>query len=219
VLANVQASATGFAESLFAPVINSTTLNRVATPTVSAGTPTSSSVTFNITNNDSAAASFVWILRQGSSTGTQVASDTTTSIASGSSVSVGGIGLSASTQYWLTNVQGSSPGKTISLTAAAVSSTTTTPPPSFPFFPPRFGPFFPPFFPPQFPFFPPFFPPQFPFFPPNFGPSFSGCLDINTPIHMYDGTVKILKDVEIGDVLLGYYVPGMIHESIEGWQD
>jgi hypothetical protein len=99
VLANVKATATGFEESLLAPVISSTTLTRVATPSVSAGTPTSNSVTFNITNNDSAAASFVWILRQGSSTGTQIDAGSTTSVASGSSVSVGGIGLSASTQY------------------------------------------------------------------------------------------------------------------------
>jgi hypothetical protein len=36
---------------------------------------------------------------------------------------------------------------------------------------------------------------------------------------MYDGTIKILKDIQPGDVLRGYYVPGMIDESIEGWQN
>jgi hypothetical protein len=36
---------------------------------------------------------------------------------------------------------------------------------------------------------------------------------------MYDGTTKLLKDVVVGDVLLGYYVPGMIPENVLGWEN
>jgi hypothetical protein len=33
---------------------------------------------------------------------------------------------------------------------------------------------------------------------------------------MYDGSIKILKDIEAGDELKGYYIPGMIHEDQPG---
>jgi hypothetical protein len=33
---------------------------------------------------------------------------------------------------------------------------------------------------------------------------------------MYDGTSKAIKDVKVGDELKGYYIPGMIDESIPG---
>ena len=36
---------------------------------------------------------------------------------------------------------------------------------------------------------------------------------------MFDGTTKLLKDIQIGEQLKGYYIPGMIDESEEGWQD
>ena len=36
---------------------------------------------------------------------------------------------------------------------------------------------------------------------------------------MWDGTTKLAKDLEIGDQLIGYYIPGMIPEQEEGWAD
>jgi hypothetical protein len=33
---------------------------------------------------------------------------------------------------------------------------------------------------------------------------------------MYDGTTKPIKDVKVGEELKGYYIPGMIDESIAG---
>jgi hypothetical protein len=46
-----------------------------------------------------------------------------------------------------------------------------------------------------------------------------GCLDENTPIPMWDGTTKLLKDVERGDALVGYYIDDMIDEDIPGWEN
>jgi hypothetical protein len=80
-------------------------------------------------------------------------------------------------------------------------------------------PFFPPFFPPNFvpPFFPPFFPPDFtPFVPP---PNFGGCLHEDTLMTMFDGTQKLLKDIVIGDELMGYHIDGMIDEEEPGWEN
>jgi hypothetical protein len=45
-----------------------------------------------------------------------------------------------------------------------------------------------------------------------------GCLDVNTPIAMFDGSYKLLKDIKVGDELTGYYIDGMIDEKTPGWQ-
>jgi hypothetical protein len=112
------------------------------------------------------------------------------------------------------------------LTVNTVSSTPTppTPPPTTPT-----PPFFPPFFspppttpppttpPPTTP--PPTTPPPTTPPPTTPPPTGGGCLDIETVMHMYDGTTKLLKDIEVGDVLKGWYIPGMIDEDIPGWED
>lgn len=46
-----------------------------------------------------------------------------------------------------------------------------------------------------------------------------GCLDVNTPIYMFDGSIKLLKDIQVGDELLGYYIDGMLDESNPYWQN
>ena len=35
---------------------------------------------------------------------------------------------------------------------------------------------------------------------------------------MFDGTQKLLKDIVIGDELLGYHVDGMLDEEVPGWE-
>jgi hypothetical protein len=205
-------------ESLEATHVSSTTLPVVVRPAVTASSVTSTSVSFNITNRDDASAFFTWNLRQGTSGGTVVSNGTTSAAAAGATINVSIGSLTASTTYWLTDVVGKSNTKAdCPFVPSPVSNTTSAPPapyfpPSFvPYFPPSFVPYFPPSFVPYFPpAFTPFFPPDFaPFFPPTFG----GCLDINTPIYFYNGTVKLLKDIEKGDELIGYYIPGMIYED------
>ena len=46
-----------------------------------------------------------------------------------------------------------------------------------------------------------------------------GCLDRNTLIPMWDGSVQRLRTIEPGDVVVGYMIDGMIDESIEGWEE
>jgi hypothetical protein len=45
-----------------------------------------------------------------------------------------------------------------------------------------------------------------------------GCLDLNTPIRMFNGSTKLLKNIKVGDELLGYYIDGMLDESNPYWQ-
>ena len=103
---------------------------------------------------------------------------------------------------------------TQTVTVNTTSATPTPPPPAPtpPFFPPAPTP---PFFPPA-PTPTPTAPTPTPTTPP---PTVGGCLDIETVMHMYDGTTKLLKDIEVGDVLKGWYIPGMIDEDIPGWED
>ena len=35
---------------------------------------------------------------------------------------------------------------------------------------------------------------------------------------MFDGTKKLLKDIIVGDELMGYYMDGMIEEEVPGWE-
>jgi len=90
-------------------------------------------------------------------------------------------------------------------TLAAPPTPPPTPPPPTP--PPPTPP--PPTPPPPTP--PPPTPP-----PPTPPPTGGGCLDENTLINMFDGTQKILKDIQIGDQLTGYYIDGMIDEEVPG---
>jgi hypothetical protein len=97
-----------------------TTPSPLQTLTPSTGTVgvTSNSVTFNITNNDPAPnADIVWAIRQGSDTGTIVASGTET-VNSGQTVQVSATGLSSQVSYWLTGVRATAPTKTQSGEAA-----------------------------------------------------------------------------------------------------
>ncbi len=97
-----------------------TTPAPLQTLTPSTGTVgvTSNSVTFSITNNDPAPnADIVWAIRQGSDTGTIVASGTET-VNSGATVQVSGTGLSSEVSYWLTGVRATAPTKTQSGLAA-----------------------------------------------------------------------------------------------------
>lgn len=99
VLKNVKATASGKIESFAAQEISRTTLPRVATPTTTLNTVTSDSVVFNIINTDDASATFSFILRQGSQSGSIVDSGTTVLVAPSASVTVGAIGLAASTTF------------------------------------------------------------------------------------------------------------------------
>jgi len=49
--------------------------------------------------------------------------------------------------------------------------------------------------------------------------SSGGCLDENTIVPLFDGSYKVIKDLEVGDELVGYYVEGMIDEDIPGWEE
>lgn len=46
-----------------------------------------------------------------------------------------------------------------------------------------------------------------------------GCLPFGTLIPLADGTTKRIEDIVPGDVVLGYYVDGMIDESVSGWTE
>jgi hypothetical protein len=46
-----------------------------------------------------------------------------------------------------------------------------------------------------------------------------GCLDENTIVPLFDGSYKVIKDLEVGDKLVGYYVEGMIDEDVPGWEE
>jgi hypothetical protein len=46
-----------------------------------------------------------------------------------------------------------------------------------------------------------------------------GCILGSTPVYLYDGTVIKAKDIQIGDYLSGYSIPGMVDENVEGWQN
>jgi len=46
-----------------------------------------------------------------------------------------------------------------------------------------------------------------------------GCLDENTIIYLADGTTKILKDIQVGDWLLGYDFEDMPDESEPNWRE
>lgn len=46
-----------------------------------------------------------------------------------------------------------------------------------------------------------------------------GCLHEDTLMQMWDGTTKLLKHIEVGDVLKGWGKEGMLDESVEGWED
>lgn len=47
----------------------------------------------------------------------------------------------------------------------------------------------------------------------------TGCLSEDTPILMADGSIKLIKDVVVGDKLKAFYKSGMIHEDVEGWEE
>lgn len=44
-----------------------------------------------------------------------------------------------------------------------------------------------------------------------------GCLPFGTVIPLANGATKLIEDIEPGDVAVGYYVDGMIDESVNGW--
>jgi len=46
-----------------------------------------------------------------------------------------------------------------------------------------------------------------------------GCLPYGTIIPLANGTTKRIEDIVPGDVVLGYYVDGMIDESVSGWTE
>ncbi|MGO1000823.1 Hint domain-containing protein [Lysobacter sp. CA196] len=46
-----------------------------------------------------------------------------------------------------------------------------------------------------------------------------GCLPIDTPVLLWDQGSKPLGDIRPGDVVMGWYVPGMVDESEPGWRD
>lgn len=46
-----------------------------------------------------------------------------------------------------------------------------------------------------------------------------GCLPFETPVPLWDGGTKALGDLRPGDVIIGYYVPGMTDESRADWRD
>lgn len=52
----------------------------------------------------------------------------------------------------------------------------------------------------------------------NSPPVGGGCIAPDTPIYMADGTIKIAERVEVGEMIKGFYIPGMIDESTEGWE-
>ncbi|MGO1073241.1 Hint domain-containing protein [Lysobacter sp. CA199] len=46
-----------------------------------------------------------------------------------------------------------------------------------------------------------------------------GCLPIDTPVLMWDQGSKPLGDIRPGDLVIGWYVPGMVDESEPDWRD
>ncbi|WP_323162864.1 Hint domain-containing protein [Stenotrophomonas maltophilia] len=50
-------------------------------------------------------------------------------------------------------------------------------------------------------------------------PGTGGCIGIGTPVMLWDKGTKPIEEVVPGDVLVGFYVDGMIDESAPGWQD
>jgi len=46
-----------------------------------------------------------------------------------------------------------------------------------------------------------------------------GCLPFGTVIPMANGATKRIEEIEPGDVVVGYYVDGMIDESVHGWRE
>lgn len=46
-----------------------------------------------------------------------------------------------------------------------------------------------------------------------------GCVALDTPILMADGTTKIAELLRPGDEIIGRQIPGMIDENTEGWED
>lgn len=44
-----------------------------------------------------------------------------------------------------------------------------------------------------------------------------GCLPFGTIIPLSNGTTKRIEDIQPGDIAVGYYVDGMIDESVDGW--
>lgn len=46
-----------------------------------------------------------------------------------------------------------------------------------------------------------------------------GCIHQYTPIQMFDGSIRHARDVQVGDVIWGYAIEGVIDESVTGWEE
>jgi hypothetical protein len=96
---------------------------QTATPSTAIEEVLSTTVAFNITNNDAATATILWGIRQGSETGILVANNSN-SVASGNTITVSASNLTLGTTYWLTNAFATASGKTQSLEGTRRSATT-----------------------------------------------------------------------------------------------
>ena len=135
-------------------------------------------------------------------------------------------GLTGGTVYNIQFYNGATPATaSFNVTAPTYVAPPSFPPSFVPSFPPSFGPSFVPSFPPSFgpsfvPYFPPsFVPPSFGYLPPSFVPSFGptfvppsfggggGCFSKGTPVLMNDGTLKLIEDLVVGDVVKTAIIP------------
>lgn len=46
-----------------------------------------------------------------------------------------------------------------------------------------------------------------------------GCLPYDTPVPLWAGGTRALGDLWPGDIVIGYFAPGMMDESVANWQD
>lgn len=102
-----------------------TTLQQTtATPTTATNTATQTSVTFDLTNNDGNPATITWQIRVSSTSGTIVASGTTSSLGTEDTATVGYYSATGSTTYYLTGVRATATNKLQSALATVRSLTT-----------------------------------------------------------------------------------------------
>lgn len=108
---NINVQATGRDPNNRTQTISTSQLPQTATPTTGTQTSTSNSVTFNVTNNETSVATISWQIRQGTQSGTIVASGSS-NVSPGASILPSAFNLSSSTTFWFVNVFATAFGKT-----------------------------------------------------------------------------------------------------------
>lgn len=108
---------------------------QTATPTTATGSTTETSVSFTLKNNDGTSGVAEWQIREGSTSGTIVASASSVSIgasgAANDTITASASGLNPSTTYWFTQTFVTASGKLKSNMGTSRSLTTDTPPPTY----------------------------------------------------------------------------------------